>query len=245
MWDLPGPGLEPVSPALVGGFLTTAPPGKSLFLIFWGTSILFSIAAAPFYSPDVCRYQFTLLNVTLSKTVILSKNANPASLPSHSSVAPLTISNAAVFYCFTLSVAHRAGLSICFFAVASAIPGSYHMHMERECKCGEELTTGESRWRGYEYALYYSSNFSVDLKCFKIKSWGRRTHQASLAQLLPLTWANARQSLRKRNNGHDRQPRPEHLRPRHCMGCSAGGCQREALTFLRTCVLDWDQGLCW
>ena len=25
MWDLPGPGLEPVSPA--GGFLTTAPPG--------------------------------------------------------------------------------------------------------------------------------------------------------------------------------------------------------------------------
>ena len=25
MWDLPGPGLEPVSPALAGGFLTTAP----------------------------------------------------------------------------------------------------------------------------------------------------------------------------------------------------------------------------
>ena len=30
MWDFPGPGLEPVSPALAGGFLTTAPPGKSL-----------------------------------------------------------------------------------------------------------------------------------------------------------------------------------------------------------------------
>ena len=29
MWDLPGPGLEPVCPALAGGFLTTAPPGKS------------------------------------------------------------------------------------------------------------------------------------------------------------------------------------------------------------------------
>ena len=29
MWDLPRPGLEPVSPALAGGFLTTAPPGKS------------------------------------------------------------------------------------------------------------------------------------------------------------------------------------------------------------------------
>ena len=31
MWDLPGPGLEPVSPALAGGFLTTALPGKSRF----------------------------------------------------------------------------------------------------------------------------------------------------------------------------------------------------------------------
>ena len=30
MWDLPRPGLEPVSPALAGGLLTTAPPGKSL-----------------------------------------------------------------------------------------------------------------------------------------------------------------------------------------------------------------------
>ena len=30
MWDLPGPGHEPVSPALAGGFLTTAAPRKSL-----------------------------------------------------------------------------------------------------------------------------------------------------------------------------------------------------------------------
>ena len=28
MWDLPGPGLQPVSPELAGGLLTTAPPGK-------------------------------------------------------------------------------------------------------------------------------------------------------------------------------------------------------------------------
>ena len=33
MWDLPGPGLEPVSPALAGGFLTTVPPGKPCLLI--------------------------------------------------------------------------------------------------------------------------------------------------------------------------------------------------------------------
>ena len=28
MWDLPRPGLDPVSPALAGSFSTTAPPGK-------------------------------------------------------------------------------------------------------------------------------------------------------------------------------------------------------------------------
>ena len=34
MWDLPGPGLELMSPALAGGFLTTAPPGKSYSQFF-------------------------------------------------------------------------------------------------------------------------------------------------------------------------------------------------------------------
>ena len=29
MWDVPGPGLEPMSSALAGRFLTTVPPGKS------------------------------------------------------------------------------------------------------------------------------------------------------------------------------------------------------------------------
>ena len=34
MWDLPRPGLEPVSPALAGRFSTTAPPGKPPSLFF-------------------------------------------------------------------------------------------------------------------------------------------------------------------------------------------------------------------
>ena len=34
MWDLPRPGLEPVSPALAGRFSTTAPPGKPYPLFF-------------------------------------------------------------------------------------------------------------------------------------------------------------------------------------------------------------------
>ena len=32
MWDLPRPGLEPVSPALAGRLSTTAPPGKPALL---------------------------------------------------------------------------------------------------------------------------------------------------------------------------------------------------------------------
>ena len=34
MWDLRGPGLESVSPALAVGFLTTVPPGKPVIFIF-------------------------------------------------------------------------------------------------------------------------------------------------------------------------------------------------------------------
>ena len=34
MWDLPRPGLEPVSPALADRFSTTAPPGKPYMIIF-------------------------------------------------------------------------------------------------------------------------------------------------------------------------------------------------------------------
>ena len=34
MWDLPRPGLEPVSPALAGRFSTTAPPGKPGHIAF-------------------------------------------------------------------------------------------------------------------------------------------------------------------------------------------------------------------
>ena len=46
MWDLPRPGVEPVSPALAGRFSTTAPPGKPhrvIFLISEDTSYMLSV----------------------------------------------------------------------------------------------------------------------------------------------------------------------------------------------------------
>ena len=36
-WDLPWPGIEPVTPALVGGFLTTGPSGKFHVLSFYSS----------------------------------------------------------------------------------------------------------------------------------------------------------------------------------------------------------------
>ena len=33
LWDLLGPGMEPMSPALAGGFITTEPPGKPLIAV--------------------------------------------------------------------------------------------------------------------------------------------------------------------------------------------------------------------
>ena len=47
MWDLPGTGIELVSPALSGGFLTTGPPGKSqsLFLIETQNSLILLLFA--------------------------------------------------------------------------------------------------------------------------------------------------------------------------------------------------------
>ena len=39
MWDLPRPGLEPVSPALAGRFSTAAPPGKPPSLFFLSANL--------------------------------------------------------------------------------------------------------------------------------------------------------------------------------------------------------------
>ena len=43
MWDLPGPGLKSVSPALAGRFLTTEPPGKSQHKLFLKDTLFVSV----------------------------------------------------------------------------------------------------------------------------------------------------------------------------------------------------------
>ena len=51
MWDLPRPGLEPVSPAFSGRFSTTAPPGKPRTKTSWRhdhTIVIASLSSPPF-----------------------------------------------------------------------------------------------------------------------------------------------------------------------------------------------------
>ena len=67
MWYLPGPGLEPMSPALAGGFLTAEPQGKSLMGLFnlktcdclqlWEFSSLFQKISS---FAIICLYLFCL-----------------------------------------------------------------------------------------------------------------------------------------------------------------------------------------
>ena len=43
MWVLPGPGLEPVSPALAGRFSTTSPPGKPSIFVLYSLKLFYSM----------------------------------------------------------------------------------------------------------------------------------------------------------------------------------------------------------
>ena len=65
--DLSDPGIKPASPALAGECLTTGPHGKHvglldhmiiLFLVFWGTTILFSTVATLAYIPTNNVWRF-------------------------------------------------------------------------------------------------------------------------------------------------------------------------------------------
>ena len=73
MWDLPGAGLKPMSPALAGGFLTTAPPGKSLIFVSD-----FKIHKRPQILPRTCFYAY-FLNWVFFRALDAKKVKNPFS----------------------------------------------------------------------------------------------------------------------------------------------------------------------
>ena len=65
MWDPPGPGLEPVSPALAGRFLTTAPPEKPLIVSFNALKFL------------TLRSNLSIFSFVVYAFNVISKNLSP------------------------------------------------------------------------------------------------------------------------------------------------------------------------
>ena len=56
MWDLPGPGLEPVSPALAGGLSTTVLPGKSQNFFLYIITLLLGEVTVQTPNVDARKY---------------------------------------------------------------------------------------------------------------------------------------------------------------------------------------------
>ena len=70
MWDLPGPGLELMSPTLAGGFLTTAPPGKPNKREFCFMKLSFSLCVCARGCVRVCVYVCLFVCTMVNKTGI-------------------------------------------------------------------------------------------------------------------------------------------------------------------------------
>ena len=79
MCNLPGPGIEPVSPALAGRFLTTAPPGKSpRKAIGFAVPLVYSCCKngsdefQAFYMSELNScFQFSILSICLSSAALM------------------------------------------------------------------------------------------------------------------------------------------------------------------------------
>ena len=118
MWDLPGPGLEPMSPALAGRFLTTAPPGKPwLFLsfFFFFKHLYWSIIALQW-----C-VSFCFITTAVSSVTLIQKNQY--AIEAHLGVADSGPHNMNIFLlekCQTISTLYSevstvANLVFCVF----------------------------------------------------------------------------------------------------------------------------------
>ena len=73
MWDLPRPGLESMSPALAGGFLTTAPPGKPFpGRLLYCVAILYVSLSMSHVTQELPKYLFVFLPHHLPKLMFCS-----------------------------------------------------------------------------------------------------------------------------------------------------------------------------
>ena len=106
MWDLPRPGLEPVSPALVGRFSTTAPPGKPqqllLDIYFIHITVYMSIPISQYIPPPPLPPPLSALG---DHTVVLYVCVSISALQTCSPVPFFQVPHICIIYniCFSLS----------------------------------------------------------------------------------------------------------------------------------------------
>ena len=82
MWDLPGPGVKPVSPASAGGFLAIAPPGKSSFCVLINgmhSQIFSGVAAIVNFRNSKCHFNLFIMKGCLQSNII-SSSPNPRAI---------------------------------------------------------------------------------------------------------------------------------------------------------------------
>ena len=66
MWDLPGSGIEPMSPVLAGGLFTTEPPGKPLDLYLCVLSVCICVCVS------ICAHVCIYVSMSVSEHVWMS-----------------------------------------------------------------------------------------------------------------------------------------------------------------------------
>ena len=74
--NLPRPGLEPVSPALAGGFSTTAPPGKPYILFYKVKLFITSPLSCHLLSEEEKRVKILFLRLRMEYVVSLDTEAS-------------------------------------------------------------------------------------------------------------------------------------------------------------------------
>ena len=108
MWNLPGPEIEPISPALADGFLFTAPPGKSILAVF--KIVYFQLVIGNSFYP--CNIELKLQFISVQSLSCVRLFATPW-IAAHQASLSITISQSSLKLTSIESVMPSSHLMLC------------------------------------------------------------------------------------------------------------------------------------